>query len=401
MLVLNTLECCLHQDHMAGEFSLLAQMVYNQAFSNSAVKRLSLLLVYLLAHDTSWSMVTKVVDDQSSEFSMESLMFASHLFNCNSVIYSEQIIPRSYQKSHQQIHTMEDQLGDLLKLADIIEERTEAIEAASPNVTESNNSHDSSGGCVLFALPHELRDQIYDDLIQDSHIEILRVSKKLHGEAIERLSLNGVCRMNVDPSRSVPQLILPKGIQNFNKANIRVSLKGQMSIRGLHRNIQPIRRLAISKINRQSCHIILEDHLDGHPYCCSTKTHPATQGVRTISDWHYLYLETLLNFRTVTLQIVNHNIGPVAKTLEPPSLDADGVYESRLLDFYSSVEDNLKVSLGPASWRSNSDRERRCLEFHPQNNLSSILLKTSSDFQRRLDRWSASIDDEDGLESWV
>lgn len=51
--------------------------------------------------------------------------------------------------------------------------------------------------CGFLALPRELRDPIYSDLVRAGHVAILRVSQQLHDEAVEGLYKQGIFRISL------------------------------------------------------------------------------------------------------------------------------------------------------------------------------------------------------------
>lgn len=285
---------------------------------------------------------------------------------------------------------------------------SDGVETAYPVATKISDTYDQSRDCTLFILPRELRDQIYDSLIESGRISIFRTSKKLHWEAKERLPTHGVCRINVDPSRPTLEFYLPEdSVHIVDKVRLRILLIGQMSIRGLYRNLQPIRRLAISNnIVRRSCHIVIEDHLDGAPHCCSETRHQPTRGIQMIASWYYQHLETLIHFNVVTLEIHQNGHDCVIR----PSTDVDigsllQPYpphdEVRLSHMYQTTLDHLQPCLGPGEWHPRTDSLHSSLTFHPQEYTNTRSLEASSRVKFRLDGWAASIGaDEDSLETW-
>jgi hypothetical protein len=283
---------------------------------------------------------------------------------------------------------------------------SDGVETAYPAATKISDTYNQSRDCTLFSLPRELRDQIYDNLIESGRISIFRTSKILHWEAKERLPTHGVCRINVDPSRPTLEFYLPEdSVHIVDKVRLRILLIGQMSIRGLYRDLQPIRRLARSnKIVRKSCHIIVEDHLDGAPDCCSETRHQPTRGAQMISSWHYHYLETLIHFNIVTLEIrqnghdsairpsKNADIGSLLQSSPPHN-------EVRLSHMYQSTLDQLQPCLGPGEWQPRTDSLHSSLTFHPQEYADTRSLEASSRVEFRLDNWAAPTEaDEDSLE---
>ena len=125
----------------------------------------------------------------------------------------------------------------------------------------------------FFNLPRELRDNICEEAIRSGHVNLLRTCKQADSEAKGYLPTHGLCRINIDASKDASEVDLKfyldeDAVKAIRNVRITVALVGSMSIRSLYKLIQPIRRLAFADIVHNCCHIILEDHLDGAPFCC-------------------------------------------------------------------------------------------------------------------------------------
>ena len=77
--------------------------------------------------------------------------------------------------------------------------------------------------CRFFAPPPEIRDIIYGDLFSSGNTAILRVSRKVHGDAQDSLYKQGICRIRlVEEVRSNRTKLLgplesvPDGVPSFN-----------------------------------------------------------------------------------------------------------------------------------------------------------------------------------------
>ena len=219
--------------------------------------------------------------------------------------------------------------------------------------------------CGFLAIPRELRDIIYNDLIASGHVAILQVSQQVHDEAKDRLYEQGICRLRCSCGPSLnyinvlnlPQ-ISPKNIQNFN-LEIFIEYRGKWA-----RKVSPYTQPPIQ--GSGSCHVALFSQRDFTGYRL---------------DPVYRLLESLSTFKLVTVRnhfiYVYHPLDRRNRTLvEPPHM--------LLLEWIATESSK---TLGHPEWKSDTCTRVSCytlpqppinpypnapyLEFHPQKNKNS------------------------------
>lgn len=290
----------------------------------------------------------------------------------------------------------DEAVTEFTHLTGALDDPFDTFKAALPPDPKLNDDFNPSKSCTLYILPHEIRDLIYDDLIESGHINILHASKDLNCEVKERLPVKRICRFNIDLARYIPRIILQKPLfDTVQHISIRVLATEPRATSRWEHNLYPIRKVAISNIVRKSCSIIIEDHFAGRSVCCNEETHQwvhldITPTNLSLHPSQEVYrpiirrLAVLFKFDTVT---VLYRFGHRTKNDRLLSGYLHAGYEARRKQLFEAVTEMVKHTLGPGILCNGTDPTHQYLEFH-----ASHFLRTSSDgvppkLQAQIDSW--------------
>ena len=193
---------------------------------------------------------------------------------------------------------------------------------------------------MLLKLPRELREEIYSYLLHSGDLAILRVSRQVSLEALDRIYTEGLFRFYVNSAEAYrnvqPHDFIANRIQN-------VLLYWDLSNFDCQRNSHELIPFCQKRgVTRNTCHVILD-------------ADALRAALLNASDISALY--NLRAFRTVILET---KIKTSTKGITSARLAKS---RCRTLSMIRVLGDQLRLALGPADQRGDSHARR--LVFHP------------------------------------
>lgn len=237
------------------------------------------------------------------------------------------------------------------------------LETDSPNLRRLFNTYALG---TLSILPREVRDIIYSDVVSFGKMNILRTSKTVCQEVMDLLYEEGICRVNVDNDRLLPQFHLTKALaKKIQNLHIRLTVSSRLGFSpNVPRTPNPIKKFRGYEIPRQVCHVIIEFNCESHPIFWRV-------GPRKFIR----FLGSLTSFAKMTVRVaVIDRVDP--RSQKPWPMDTHTGIQKKYLHL-TKASLALEKSLGEGIYCSESGRETgfrqaQYLEFYPQDHLKSL-----------------------------
>lgn len=223
----------------------------------------------------------------------------------------------------------------------------------NPEIETKAVSHISEG-VSLFVLPLELRHVIYDQLLIEGSMAILRTSKAIRDEAIQRIYKLGTLRLNFgsdDRVSSALRHLSPRVVNQIENVELRINVGLPSWGAQYQLDLRPIALLNCSNITRKSCVAVIDYGVFDLRRDLLSSRNSAHQA-----------LKTLVGFQDVKVKLgLIYEFGKY-----PQHYYTGGTFDAYSRSAHLALRDILEPALGHARFDVDEIFENRCLEFRPR-----------------------------------